>query len=97
MLGRSLSLQVRQIQWPYPSLDQFHRRIMDLSKSYSWEAVLILALTFHKERVVMGLNDQEAWRMHPATIDDVRLVSFSPRLAIALAPIGILYTHSIAQ
>jgi hypothetical protein len=48
----------------------FHRRIMDLSKSYSWEAVLILTLTFHKERVVMGLNDQEASRMHPATIDE---------------------------
>ena len=51
-------------------LINFHRRIMDLSKPYSWEAVLILALTFHKERVVMGLNDQEAWRMHPATIDE---------------------------
>lgn len=45
------SLQVRQIQWPHPSLDQnFHHRIMDLSKSYAWEAVLILALTLHKER-----------------------------------------------
>jgi hypothetical protein len=44
------SLQVRQIQWPHPSLDQnFHHRIMDLSKSYAWEAVLILALTLHRE------------------------------------------------
>jgi hypothetical protein len=52
----------------YP-LILFHGHIMDLSKSYSWEAVLILALTFHTERTIVGLNDQEAWKMPPGVID----------------------------
>ena len=48
----------------------FHNRIMELSNTYSWEAVLILALTFHKERIVMGINDTQAWRMSPTIVDE---------------------------
>jgi hypothetical protein len=29
---------------------------MDLAQTYAWERVVVLALTFHKERLVLGLT-----------------------------------------
>src|ERR1700722_20146806 len=53
----------------YPLIN-FHARIMDLVKVYLWESVLTLALTFHQERVVMGITDEKAWQMPPVLIDE---------------------------
>jgi hypothetical protein len=38
----------------------FHELIMDLAQTYAWERVVVLALTFHKERLVLGIHDK-AW------------------------------------
>lgn len=48
---------------------EFYGQIMELSQSYQWEAVLTLALTFHKERIVLGIMDFKAWDMPSAFID----------------------------
>ncbi|KAN0067895.1 hypothetical protein V8E54_014142 [Elaphomyces granulatus] len=53
----------------YPLIN-FHARIMDLAKAYLWESVLTLALTFHQERVVMGMTDDKAWQMSPVLVDE---------------------------
>jgi hypothetical protein len=53
----------------YPLIN-FHARIMDLAKAYLWESVLTLALTFHQERVVMGITDEKAWQMSPVLVDE---------------------------
>jgi hypothetical protein len=47
-------------------LINFHGRIIDLSKVYSWEAILDIALTFHREWIAIGLHAQNAWLMQPA-------------------------------
>ena len=48
----------------------FHNRIMELSNAYSWEAVLVLALSFHKECIIIRINDAEVWRMSRTIIDE---------------------------
>jgi hypothetical protein len=42
----------------------------DLVRTYLWEPVLTLALTFHQERIVLGLADDKAWQMPTALVDE---------------------------
>jgi hypothetical protein len=60
------------------SLVFFHARIIKLSRTYTWESVLILALTFHRERVVLGFNDKNVWQLPPALIDEHLRGSLKP-------------------
>jgi hypothetical protein len=48
----------------------FHDRIMDLSLTYAWERVVVLALTFHKERLVLGIHDKKAWQIPSDVVDE---------------------------
>ena len=48
----------------------FHERIMDLAQTYAWERVVVLALTFHKERLVLGINDKKAWQIPSDVVDE---------------------------
>jgi hypothetical protein len=59
-------------------LIHFRNRIMELLNAYSWEAVLVLALSFLKERIIMGINDAGAWRMSPTIIDEHLRNSMKP-------------------
>ncbi|KAN0079533.1 hypothetical protein V8E54_004747 [Elaphomyces granulatus] len=48
----------------------FHERIMDLAQTYAWERVVVLALTFHKERLVLGIHDKKAWQIPSDVVDE---------------------------
>ncbi|KAN0072596.1 hypothetical protein V8E54_009525 [Elaphomyces granulatus] len=54
------------------SLIFFHARIMELSRTHTWESV---ALTFHRERVI---NDKKSWQLPPALIDKHLRTSLKP-------------------
>jgi hypothetical protein len=50
------------------TLLQFHAQILKLDESYQWEAVVLLALRFHRQRTTIGLGDRDAWRLQPHEI-----------------------------
>jgi hypothetical protein len=42
---------------------------MDLSQTYAWERVVVLALTFHEERLVLGIHDK-MWQISSHMVDE---------------------------
>jgi hypothetical protein len=56
----------------------FHERIMDLSQTYTWERVVVLALTFHKERLFLGIYDKKAWQIPSDVVDEHLRGALSP-------------------
>ena len=50
------------------ALLEFHAQILRLDESYQWEAVVLLALRFHRQRISIGLGDYGAWRLQPHEI-----------------------------
>ena len=53
-----------------PALLDFHARIVKLDDSYQWEAVVLLALKFHRQKIIFGFNDPKAWKLQPYEIFD---------------------------
>jgi hypothetical protein len=50
------------------ALLDFHAQIIKLDESYQWEAVVTLALRFHRQRITLGFSDRDAWRLQPYEI-----------------------------
>ena len=46
----------------------FHSQILKLDDSYQWEAIVLLALRFHRQRIAVGLSDRDDWRLQPHDI-----------------------------
>ena len=68
------------------SLIDFHARILELSHAYQWESVLTLALTFHTERIVLGITDIKAWQMPSALIDEHLRTAVKPNITASATP-----------
>jgi hypothetical protein len=49
------------------ALLEFHARIVKLDDTYEWEPVVNLALQFHRQRALAGINDRDAWKL-PANL-----------------------------
>ena len=49
------------------ALLDFHARIVKLDDTYEWEPVVNLALQFHRQRCLAGINDRDAWQL-PANL-----------------------------
>jgi hypothetical protein len=50
------------------ALLDFHAQILKLDDSYQWEAIVLLALRFHRQRITVGLSDGDEWRLQPHEI-----------------------------
>jgi hypothetical protein len=53
-----------------PPLLGFYARIMELSQTYVWDRVLLLALTFHNERLLSDIHDRKAWKIPSDVVDE---------------------------
>ena len=49
------------------ALLEFHARIVKLDDTYEWEPVVNLALQFHRQRALAGIDDRDAWQL-PANL-----------------------------
>ena len=63
----------------------FHSQILKLDDSYQWEAVVLLALRFHRQRIIVGLSDRDEWQLQPHEIFGA--CNHSPKTpAVGVAP-----------
>jgi hypothetical protein len=68
------------------TLIEFHARILELSHAYQWESALTLALTFHTERIVLGITDIKAWQMPFGLIDEHLRTAVKPNVTASAIP-----------